>query len=789
MRPDDDRQPSSERTSRPGGEDDAGSHETGPLTKAAEPQLHAAVEQRFGVLPNFFRLAPENPEITANLWGFARFAYLDNPLPSLFKERLFVHLSRFCEVRYCIARHVGFLIGLGRPSGDELCPAQSIQNVVRLLRNPFPRGEEIEPFLAQCAATDPFLAAMPGSDSAMEQAIFACSSHVFLRTPQASHCLAALKRLLRPADFEYLMVFLGFIRTAHDWTRVHTELTLEEDIQQLLRTHEQLAECLLSDRDLASCDVSERILDELASLRQNESSRNQALQEAEAAVQASQTQFETLVNQAPLGVYLVDADFRLREANPIALSVFGDAGGPGGVVGRDFDEILHILWEKNYADEIVRIFRHTLETGESFAAPESARHRIDRGATEYYEWRLDRISYGVVCYFRDISQQVQAREAIARLVGQLQEQDRLKDEFLATLAHELRNPLAPIRNALTILKHAHDKPEQLGRTREMMERQVVHMVRLIDDLLDVSRISRGKLELRREPVELATVIHQAVETCRPTFEGAGHEVTVTLPPEPVYLNADSFRLSQVFGNLLSNASKFMEPGGRIWLTAERLGSDIVVSVKDTGIGIPPDKIESIFEMFSQVDKTLERSQTGLGIGLTLAKRLVELHGGSLEARSAGLGEGSELVVWLPTLIEKPQPQPPSEGPAEEPAATNRRRILIVDDNQDSAESLATLLTLKGNETHTASSGQEAVEAATRLRPDVILLDIGMPNMNGYEACRRIREQPGGNDVVIIALTGWGQDEDRRRSSEAGFNEHLVKPLDPAVLMKLLAATA
>ncbi|MEA2563422.1 MAG: hypothetical protein QOH06_4926 [Acidobacteriota bacterium] len=773
MKPDDDQQPSS----GPGGEGDARS------------PLHAVVEQRFGVLPNFFRLAPESPEITASMWGFARFAYLDNPLPSLFKERLFVHLSRFCEVRYCISRHVGFLVGLGRPSGDERCLAQTVENVVRLLRYPFPRGDEIEPFLARCAAAEPFLAAMPDSDSAMEQAIFACSAHVFLRTPQAPQCLAALKRLLRPADFEYLMVFLGFIRTAHDWTRVHTELTLEEDIHQLLRTHEQLAECLLSDRDLASCDVTERILNELASLRQNESSRNQALQEAEAAVHASKAQFETLVNQAPLGVYLIDADLRIREANPIALSVFGDAGGPGGVVGRDFDEVLQILWGKDHANEIVRLFRHTLETGESFAVPEGTGGRIDRGVTEYYEWRLDRItlpdgSYGVVCYFRDISQQVQAREAIARLVGQLQEQDRRKDEFLATLAHELRNPLAPIRNALSILKHDHVNPEELGRTREMMERQVVHMVRLIDDLLDVSRISRGKLELRRGHADLATVIHQAVETCRPTFESAGHEVTVTLPPEPVYLDADSFRLGQVFGNLLSNASKFMEPGGRVWLTAERQGSDVVVSVKDTGIGILPDKIESIFEMFSQVDKTLERSQAGLGIGLTLARRLVELHGGSIEARSAGLGKGSELVVRLPAGIEKPQPP---EGPAEKPVATNRRRILVVDDNQDSAESLAMLLTLKGNETHTASNGQEAVEAAARLRPDVILLDIGMPNMNGYEACRRIREQPGGDGVVIIALTGWGQDEDRRKSSEAGFNEHLVKPLDPAVLMKLLAS--
>ena len=291
MRTDDDQQPSSVRPSRPGGEADAGA---GPL--------HAAVEQRFGVLPNFFRLAPDSPEITASLWGFARFAYLDNPLPSLFKERLFVHLSRFCEVRYCIARHVGFLVGLGRPAGDARVPAQTVEEVVRLLRRPFPRGDEIEPFLAQWSAADPFLAAMPAPDSAMEQVLLVCSAHVFLGTPQAPPCLAALKRLLCPADFEYLMVLLGFIRTAHDWTRVHPELTFEDDIQHLLRTHEELAECLLSDRDLTSSDVSERILDELASLRENESSRRQALQQAEDAAHASQTQFETLVNQAPLGV-------------------------------------------------------------------------------------------------------------------------------------------------------------------------------------------------------------------------------------------------------------------------------------------------------------------------------------------------------------------------------------------------------------------------------------------------------------------------------------------------------
>jgi signal transduction histidine kinase len=374
--------------------------------------------------------------------------------------------------------------------------------------------------------------------------------------------------------------------------------------------------------------------------------------------------------------------------------------------------------------------------------------------------------------------------ALRRREQREREADRRKDEFLATLAHELRNPLAPIRNAMSVLKLAYNDREAFEQTTAMMKRQLGHLVRLIDDLLDASRISQGKLELRRERVELATIIRQAVETCRPIAECANLEVTVTLPPQPVYLDADSVRLSQVVGNLLNNACKFVRQGGRISLTAERHGNDAVIVVKDNGVGIPPDKLDRIFEMFSQIDQTLERSQGGLGIGLTLARRLVELHGGTIEARSEGIGQGSEFVVCLPVAVGGTSPVP--DEPDEAIQTNGKRRILVVDDNRDSATSLAMLLRLAGNETSIAYDGVEAVEAAARQRPDVILLDIGLPRLNGFDACRRIREHRWAQNVLIIALTGWGQEEDRRKSAEAGFDGHLVKPVDHAELMRLLA---
>jgi len=406
---------------------------------------------------------------------------------------------------------------------------------------------------------------------------------------------------------------------------------------------------------------------------------------------------------------------------------------------------------------------------------------VSCNATTFHD--RDRKLRGVFAAARDVTERKRYEQS-------LQEADRRKNEFLAMLAHELRNPLAPIRNALQIMRltasRERQRPEDeaIRSASAMMERQVGQMVRLVDDLLDVSRISRGKIELRRERIELASAIHHAVEAVQPQCKSMDHVLTVLLPPKPIFLNADPTRLAQVLGNLLHNACKYTHKGGRIWLTVEREGAQAVIRARDNGIGIAANQLPRIFEMFVQIDTSLERSVSGLGIGLTLVKSLVEMHDGTVEAHSAGAGQGSEFTVRLPILVETPKPLP--EPTAHDPTTTTDYRILVVDDNRDSATSLAMLLNLTGNKTHTAYDGLEAVEAAATFRPDVILLDIGLPNMNGFEACLKIREQPWSKDIVIIALTGWGQDEDRRKSQEVGFNGHLVKPADHAVLMKLLA---
>lgn len=367
----------------------------------------------------------------------------------------------------------------------------------------------------------------------------------------------------------------------------------------------------------------------------------------------------------------------------------------------------------------------------------------------------------------------------------LREADRRKDEFLATLAHELRNPLAPIRNSLQIMQLADGDGALIGQARSMMERQLGQMVRLIDDLLDVSRISRGKLELRKERVDLAAVLRNAVETARPLIEAAGHKLNLTLPRQPIHLDADPVRLAQVFSNLLNNAAKYMDRGGQIWLAAEREEEEVAVTVRDAGIGIPAESLLSIFDMFSQVDRSLERAHGGLGIGLTLVKQLVEMHGGSVHARSEGSGTGSEFTVRLPA-VSRPPAAPAPRGHAARRGIPVTFRILVADDNQDSAESMGTLLRLMGHEVRTVRDGVQALKEAAEFRPDVILMDIGMPLMNGYDTARRIREQRWGQGVVLVALTGWGQDQDKRRARETGFDLHFTKPLNPRDLEQLLA---
>jgi PAS domain S-box-containing protein len=385
----------------------------------------------------------------------------------------------------------------------------------------------------------------------------------------------------------------------------------------------------------------------------------------------------------------------------------------------------------------------------------------------------------------DVSARKELERQLRRRAEELAENDRRKDEFLAMLSHELRNPLAPIRNAVQIMKTVHTEEPRLRWSRDVIDRQVAHITRLVDDLLDVSRITRGKVRLAKGPVELGQVMRQAVEASRPLFDARRQVLTVTPPREPVWLEADSTRLAQVLGNLLNNAAKYTDEGGRVWFTAAADGDAAVVRVRDDGIGISPDLLPHVFEMFTQGDRSLDRSQGGLGIGLTLARSLVEMHGGTLTVHSEGVGRGSEFVVRLPLQAATPPQPSPDEGASTGGASL---RILVVDDNRDSADSLALLLRETGHTVETAYDGVEALAAARRFAPAVVLLDIGLPGMDGYEVARSLRREPG-RVPLLVALTGYGQDDDRARALEAGFDEHLVKPANLAAVNALLKQAA
>ena len=375
-----------------------------------------------------------------------------------------------------------------------------------------------------------------------------------------------------------------------------------------------------------------------------------------------------------------------------------------------------------------------------------------------------------------------AAEELARQASKLLEADRRKDEFLATLAHELRNPLAPVRTGLEVLKRAPASPAA-SRAREMMDRQVGHMVRLIDDLLDVSRITLGKVNLQRERLTLRAVIEAAIETSRPAIDGAHHKLQVSIPEEPIWVDADRTRLAQILDNLLNNAAKYTPGGGEIEVLAGREGDTAFVRVKDNGIGIAPESIPEAFELFSQLNRRQERHQGGLGIGLALVKKLVDMHGGSIAAESEGSGRGSAFTVRLPAVAATAKAVAGVGAP--EHAVAEPRRILVVDDNVDAAESLSDLLESLGQETRTAHSGPAALQAALDFRPDLVLLDIGLPGISGYEVAKRFRADESLAGATLVAVTGWGAEEDKRKAAEAGFDVHLTKPIEMRDIERVL----
>jgi signal transduction histidine kinase len=425
--------------------------------------------------------------------------------------------------------------------------------------------------------------------------------------------------------------------------------------------------------------------------------------------------------------------------------------------------------------ELHRKSREVAIANRALVAEVTERRRAELQLKELNE-NLDRL----------VAQRTQALE-IAE--AELREADRRKDAFIATLAHELRNPLAPVRNAVQILQMAGAVEADAQRARTIIARQVAVMARLIDDLMDVSRINRGHIELRREPVELGRVLELAIEATRPHIQEFAHELTIEQPDLPVVLEADVTRLSQVFVNLLTNAAKYTERGGRIGITVRCEDGEVHVGVTDNGIGIPESQLESVFEMFAQVEDALSRSRGGLGIGLSLVKHLVELHGGRVAARSEGRGQGSTFTVSLPLTRRPIDVKQLERGPVLAPGGDAHLKILVVDDHRDGAETISALLASMGHEVRAVHDGASALPAANEFRPQLILLDIGLPSLNGYEVCRLIRSQPWGTRMTIVAMTGWGDEDAQRRTRDAGFDRHLVKPLEEAPLLAAIALSA
>jgi PAS domain S-box-containing protein len=503
-------------------------------------------------------------------------------------------------------------------------------------------------------------------------------------------------------------------------------------------------------------------------------------------VRRSEARKAAVLGSALDAIITMDHQGVIVEFNPAAEKMFGWARNEA--IGKP---LVDLIIPPSLKEQHCRGMSHYLATGDGPALNKRLElHALRSNGTEFpVELAVSRISFPgppmFTGYIRDITERKRLEDELRGRAEQLIEADHRKNEFLATLAHELRNPLAPIRNGLQILRLGQRDPQVMEQVREMMDRQLAQMVRLVDDLLDLSRVSRGTIELRKERIELATIVKQAVETSLPVIEQAGHHLTIDVPPSAIYVDADLTRMAQVFSNIFNNAAKYTESGGKIHLKVQRQDGEAIVSVKDNGLGIPAHMLPNVFDIFTQVDRNLERSQGGLGIGLSIVKRLVEMHGGAVEVKSDGHGLGSEFIVRLPVVLSVAQP-PPEE---ERPAVSGRRRVLVVDDNRDAATSLAIMLRLMGNETQTAHDGLEALEVAAAFRPDLILLDIGMPKLNGYDTARQIRQQSWGKHITLVALTGWGQEEDRRKSREAGFDSHMVKPIQIQDLEKLLASSS
>jgi two-component system CheB/CheR fusion protein len=498
--------------------------------------------------------------------------------------------------------------------------------------------------------------------------------------------------------------------------------------------------------------------------------------QAEESLRESERRFKTLADKIPALIWLEDEQGRVVFVNARYIEY---VGLPEERLLSGWPDIIH----PDDAERVLADYRPAKERRAEYR--DALRLRRHDGAYRWFEVvGAPRSEGGRFAGYVGCSIDVHDRKMAE---DSLREADRRKDEFLAMLSHELRNPLAPILNAVGVLKRPGLSDEQLEWARGTIERQVENLTRLVDDLLDVSRITQGKIALKRENLDLTAVIARALETCRPIIEARNHKLTVNLPPRSVRLNGDLIRLAQVISNLLGNAAKYTDEGGAIRLTAETVNDEVVVRVEDNGTGIPAEDLPRVFDLFIQADRSLDRAQGGLGIGLTLARGVVEMHGGRLEVFSDGPGRGSEFVARFPAPADAPGVACESSAVVKDAwtEASKTCRVLVVDDNVDSAESLSVALAMEGHKTKTAHDGPSALQLARAFRPQVTLLDIGLPGMNGYEVARKLRKQPGGRKTTLIALTGYGQEEDRRKSKEAGFDHHLTKPVDYDTLASLI----
>jgi signal transduction histidine kinase len=614
------------------------------------PNSHAAFEadvtRRFGILPNFFRSARAAPELLEQLWGFAKAGYLDNPMPSVFKERLFVWLSRFCPMRYCIVRHVGFLVGEGhgQAAGDESARPQSLDEVITLLRRPSPWKRDMALVYASLE-TARLNGRWPAAGSQLEDEIFACAAVMFVEPARSDSARAALIRTLGQRDYEFFSGCLAFIRTAHYWTMLHPEIESEEDMLALMRGHEELARLLMEDSEADRCEMSERTFAELTSLR--ELNERQELRKAKLA---------------------------------------------------------------------------------------------------------------------------------------LEEKDRQKDQFIAVLAHELRNPLSAIRTSAYALRRLNLQDDRAGPLVERVDRQTTAIARMLEDLLDASRIAFGKVSVRFESLDLRAFLREALDEQQPNARQAGLELTARITEDSCYVNADRMRLRQIIDNLLSNAIKFTAAGGSVELTLCLENDAAVVSVRDTGIGFESAFAERLFEPFVQQEQERDRAAGGLGLGLAIAARLATLQNGSLTASSPGIGRGALFTLTMP--VANPLTDNPINGiPVEQ---LSPKSVLLVEDNKDLADGFAQLLRLHGVLVRVAYDGPSAIKNALEAVPDIILCDLGLPGgMDGFAVARACRAEGSLRNVRLVAASGYSSSEDHAKATTAGFDSLMIKPLTEESLRKLI----